>query len=58
MALCRMEERAPDSDEKQDCIAWLAELRKLDPDRSGRWDDLENHSRIDFLNEDINSYEH
>ena len=41
MALCRMEERAPDSDEKQDCTLWLTELRGLDPDRGGRWDDLE-----------------
>jgi geranylgeranyl transferase type-2 subunit alpha len=41
MALCRMEERVPESDEKQECETWLAELRKLDPDRGGRWDDLE-----------------
>jgi geranylgeranyl transferase type-2 subunit alpha len=41
MALCKMEERAPESDESQDCKAWLEELRKLDSDRSGRWDDLE-----------------
>ena len=40
MALCRMEERAPNSDERQDCTTRLAELRELDPDRSGRWDDL------------------
>jgi geranylgeranyl transferase type-2 subunit alpha len=45
MALCRMEERAPDLDERQDCTRWLAELRKLDPDRSGRWDDLEKSLR-------------
>ena len=45
MALCRMEERMPDLDEKQDCATWLAELRKLDPDRSGRWDDLEKSLR-------------
>jgi geranylgeranyl transferase type-2 subunit alpha len=41
MALCQMEQRMPGFDEKQDCAAWLAELRKLDPFRSGRWDDLE-----------------
>lgn len=40
MALCKMEERAPEQDESQDCKAWLEELRKLDPGRSGRWDDL------------------
>jgi geranylgeranyl transferase type-2 subunit alpha len=45
MALCRIEERAPELDERQDCTAWLAELRKLDPDRSGRWGDLENSPR-------------
>lgn len=45
MALCRMEERKPDLDERQDCATWLAELRKLDPDRSGRWDDLEKSLR-------------
>jgi geranylgeranyl transferase type-2 subunit alpha len=45
MALCRMEERMPDLDEKQDCATWLAELRKLDPDRSGRWHDLEKSLR-------------
>ena len=41
LALCRMEERQPEEDEKQDCRAWLAELRKLDPFRNGRWDDLD-----------------
>ncbi|CZR52595.1 related to geranylgeranyl transferase alpha chain [Phialocephala subalpina] len=45
MALCQIEGRGPDSDEKQDCEAWLAELRKLDPLRSGRWDDLEESLR-------------
>ncbi|TVY15448.1 Geranylgeranyl transferase type-2 subunit alpha [Lachnellula arida] len=39
--LSQMEERQPRPDEKQDCILWLAELRKLDPLRNGRWDDLE-----------------
>lgn len=41
LALCEMEERRPRPDEKQDCIFWLIELRKLDPLRKGRWDDLE-----------------
>lgn len=41
MALSQMEQRLPRLDEKQDCEAWLEELRKLDPLRSGRWDDLE-----------------
>ncbi|KAF8856427.1 geranylgeranyl transferas-like protein type II alpha subunit [Acephala macrosclerotiorum] len=45
MALCQIEERDPDRDEKQDCQAWLAELRKLDPLRSGRWDDLDESLR-------------
>jgi len=40
LSLCHMEGREPDVDEKQDCQTWLAELRKLDPLRSGRWDDL------------------
>ncbi|KAI6714721.1 hypothetical protein JHW43_002802, partial [Diplocarpon mali] len=41
IALCLMEEREPLLQEKQDCKAWLSELRKLDPFRNGRWDDLE-----------------
>jgi geranylgeranyl transferase type-2 subunit alpha len=41
IALCQMGGREPDIDEKQDCKTWLEELRKLDPLRSGRWDDLE-----------------
>lgn len=41
IALCRMEGRALDLGERQDCAAWLGELRKLDQDRRGRWDDLE-----------------
>jgi geranylgeranyl transferase type-2 subunit alpha len=40
MALSRMAGRLPLLEEKQDCKAWLTELRKLDPLRSGRWDDL------------------
>lgn len=46
MALCLMEEREPQVDERADCKAWLEELRKLDPFRSGRWDDLEKSSRV------------
>ncbi len=45
IALCVMREQDPGPDEKQDCRAWLGELRKLDPFRSGRWDDLENSLR-------------
>lgn len=41
MALAEMEERKLQDDEKQDCRSWLKELRKLDPLRSGRWDDIE-----------------
>ncbi|KAH7407214.1 geranylgeranyl transferase-like protein type II alpha subunit [Cadophora sp. MPI-SDFR-AT-0126] len=41
VALCQMEERDPQPDEKAVFGAWLEELRKLDPFRSGRWDDLE-----------------
>lgn len=41
MALCQMDQRPPLPDEKQDCMTWLSELRKLDPLRDGRWDDLE-----------------
>lgn len=42
MALCRMDERQPRDDETEDCRSWLAELRKLDPLRAGKWDDLDN----------------
>ncbi|RDW75741.1 hypothetical protein BP5796_06562 [Coleophoma crateriformis] len=45
MALWQLEERSPMSDELQDCKTWLAELRKLDPLRRGRWDDLEKEFR-------------
>jgi geranylgeranyl transferase type-2 subunit alpha len=41
MALSQMEERQLLPDEKRDCTSWLVELRKLDPLRRGRWDDLE-----------------
>lgn len=36
----RLESRAPSSDEKKNCDLWLAKMRKLDPKRSGRWDDI------------------
>jgi geranylgeranyl transferase type-2 subunit alpha len=41
LTLARMEEREIREDEQADCLQWLAELRKLDTLRSGRWDDLE-----------------
>lgn len=41
LSLGKMENRPLGPHEKQDCQAWLAELRSQDPDRSGRWDDLE-----------------
>lgn len=41
VALIRMEEGDGEPDARQNCRIWLAELRKLDPFRSGRWDDLE-----------------
>ncbi|KAH7357194.1 geranylgeranyl transferase-like protein type II alpha subunit [Rhexocercosporidium sp. MPI-PUGE-AT-0058] len=45
MALCLMAERDPQADEMSDCKIWLEELRKLDPFRSGRWNDLEKSLR-------------
>lgn len=41
IALAKMEKRQVFEEETQHCLSWLAELRKLDPLRSGRWDDLE-----------------
>jgi len=38
LARCKMEEREPYSEEKQNCNLWLSELGRLDPLRSGRWD--------------------
>jgi len=46
MALSRMEERLLRDGERDDCIIWLAELKKLDPLRSGRWDDVEQSLRL------------
>lgn len=41
LALSRMQNRQPQQVDKEECRSWLAELRKLDPLRSGRWDDVE-----------------
>ncbi|KAJ9143366.1 Geranylgeranyl transferase type-2 subunit alpha [Pleurostoma richardsiae] len=41
LALCQLEERAPDEQEKRCLTEWLESLRKLDPMREGRWNDLE-----------------
>lgn len=41
LALSRMRSRQPRDEEKEECRAWLAEVRKLDPFRAGRWDDVE-----------------
>jgi geranylgeranyl transferase type-2 subunit alpha len=42
LALAQLEEREPNVDERGEMKRWLAKLRKLDPMRSGRWDDVEN----------------
>lgn len=44
IALSEMQDRKLDIGEKEDCKLWLEELRKLDPMRGGRWDDLESAS--------------
>ncbi|WQF81279.1 hypothetical protein CDEST_06293 [Colletotrichum destructivum] len=41
IALPKLEERAPDNGEVAELGAWMAEVRRLDPMRNGRWDDLE-----------------
>lgn len=41
VALCHMQNRQPNEVEKEKCKLWLMALRKLDPFRSGRWDDME-----------------
>lgn len=41
LALSRMRSRQPLDEEKEECRAWLTELRKLDPLRAGRWDDTD-----------------
>lgn len=46
LAVCEIEERQCSSDEKEDLKAWIGELQKLDPARSGRWIDLENSLRF------------
>lgn len=45
-ALWEMDERQPQEEEFQDSMAWLNELRKLDPLRQERWDDLERSLRV------------
>ncbi|KAI1003924.1 hypothetical protein K3495_g4285 [Podosphaera aphanis] len=39
--LCKLEGRDLLPEENESCKTWLQELRKLDPFRKGRWDDLE-----------------
>ena len=41
LAYSKLESRAPAADEMENCNLWLAKMRKLDPKRSGRWDDIE-----------------
>lgn len=41
LALSRMQSLPPQMKELEECRSWLEELRKLDPLRSGRWDDME-----------------
>ncbi|RKF81316.1 Geranylgeranyl transferase type-2 subunit alpha [Golovinomyces cichoracearum] len=40
-ALCLLENRILQPEERMDCLMWLNELKKLDPYRKGRWGDLE-----------------
>lgn len=41
MYLCQLEERKPDADERAQLVEWLGKLKKLDPMRNGRWEDVE-----------------
>lgn len=41
VALSALEGRQPSSDEKVQLESWLSTLRKLDPMRQGRWEDVE-----------------
>jgi geranylgeranyl transferase type-2 subunit alpha len=41
LSACELNKREPNENEKKDLQLWLAQLRKLDPLRAGRWDDLE-----------------
>ncbi|CAK7221051.1 Rab geranylgeranyltransferase [Sporothrix bragantina] len=41
LAVAKMENRSLSEAERVEVQAWLAQLRKLDPKRNGRWDDLE-----------------
>jgi geranylgeranyl transferase type-2 subunit alpha len=40
LGLCEMMQQEPTDDEQMDLKDWLAQMRKLDPLRKGRWDDL------------------
>lgn len=46
LALSVMESRDLRADETAACSDWLAELRKLDPFRRGRWDDIEKSLKV------------
>jgi geranylgeranyl transferase type-2 subunit alpha len=41
ISVSQLEEREPQSEEKEDLKGWLAKLRELDPMRNGRWNDTE-----------------
>lgn len=41
LAICRTCERKPTAEELQDLKSWLDELKKLDPVRTGRWEEQE-----------------
>ncbi len=41
MAICQLQKRQPDQREGERLRRWMAEIRKLDPLRAGRWADLE-----------------
>lgn len=41
LAICNTCERQPTTDEMQELKIWLAELKKLDPMRMGRWEEQE-----------------
>ena len=40
LAMCRLDGRGPSDDEKRGLKKWLTQLRRLDPMRNGRWDDV------------------
>lgn len=41
MYICQLEGRAPDAGEKAQLIEWVQKLKRLDPMRMGRWEDVE-----------------